>query len=688
MNTAQAPEKRRRVAIFRPVFYLPAGFLLVLVAGFTIAELTAWRFLAAPIERFASRALERKLSFGDAKDQERFRLHLLGGIRLQLEALTIADRGDPRTPMILARDVSAQLRYRDLLAFRPGEALSIHSLAAVSLDLKLTRAANGSANWLFGSPRTDGSRPVINGLRFGGVKVAKGRLDYHDAALVLDLNGHFSFDDSSDELAGSARPPPVSGLQGEAAGHYQGQPLRARIRTGPLLAAFAGDASDANVALQIGASTGKSALALDGNVNDIFGARRFDTAFTLKGPSLAAVGKPLGVTLPVTAPFSMRGRLAYDNQVWNAGIAYARIGRSELGGEFAFRQAGEAQRPRLDGRLTAKALWLEDLGPSIGAAGAGAETRPQLSSRRGRVLPDREFDLPALRAMDADIHIALDRLELGTPALEDIHPLRARLLLRDGLLALEDLDATLARGHVRGRIALDGRSEPARWQTKLELSGIALETWIRQGTGDARAPYVSGRLAGQVELGGAGRSTAAILGSAHGTVRLMMIRGGLSHLALEVAGLDVAQALGVLISGDERLPVSCGIVALSVDRGMVRPELFVLDTRDSLVRVGGGASLATERLDLLAQVSPKDFSPLALRTPVRVRGSFANPSVRVEPGPLILRLGAAAALATLNPFAALLPLMDPGVADGQADAAVCELLAPGQTAAQARVGHG
>jgi AsmA family protein len=62
-------------------------------------------------------------------------------------------------------------------------------------------------------------------------------------------------------------------------------------------------------------------------------------------------------------------------------------------------------------------------------------------------------------------------------------------------------------------------------------------------------------------------------------------------------------------------------------------------------------------------VTPKDFSPLALRTPLHVRGSFANPVVSVEKSGIGARLGAAALLSFLNPLAALIPLIDIGNSD-------------------------
>ena len=76
--------------------------------------------------------------------------------------------------------------------------------------------------------------------------------------------------------------------------------------------------------------------------------------------------------------------------------------------------------------------------------------------------------------------------------------------------------------------------------------------------------------------------------------------------------------------------------------------------------VAGRVSLADETLDLRLTVSPKDFSPATLRTPVHVSGSFSAPEVELEKGPLGRKLAASILLGLINPLAALIPLLDPG----------------------------
>jgi len=88
--------------------------------------------------------------------------------------------------------------------------------------------------------------------------------------------------------------------------------------------------------------------------------------------------------------------------------------------------------------------------------------------------------------------------------------------------------------------------------------------------------------------------------------------------------------------------------------------VFVLNTKNSTIWIDGAVSLRDESLDLRAVVSPKDFSPLTLRTPVHVKGTFAKPAVSLELGKLAGKAGAAGLLALLNPLAAIIPFIDPG----------------------------
>src|SRR5690606_6460412 len=62
---------------------------------------------------------------------------------------------------------------------------------------------------------------------------------------------------------------------------------------------------------------------------------------------------------------------------------------------------------------------------------------------------------------------------------------------------------------------------------------------------------------------------------------------------------------------------------------------------------------------LTLTAKPKDFSPLTVRAPVHITGSFSDPDVAPDAKTLGVKAVAAAVLAAINPLAALIPLMDP-----------------------------
>lgn len=643
----------------------PLAILALLLAGLGVAEATGWRFLAGPAERWLGENLAREVRLGTG-----FHLSLLGPIRLRVGELHVANPPWSRLgPMLEAKQVELRVRWRDLLAARNGRSLNVQVLRADGLDLQLERLPDGRASWQFGAGSNSehpAARPAIDGVHFDDLAVRDGRLRLADGLHRLGLQGRFGLKPG---VLADGQP----GWVGEAGGSWGAWPVKFALKTGTVLPEAVSLDRAPPVPMVFEGSAGRAHLKFDGTVDDLMGRQDLQGHYELSGPSLAAVGEPFGITLPTTRPFTMQGQISREGTRWRTQVKAAHIGRSDLAGDFEFdRPPGSL--PKLAGELRGDVLWLADLGPTIGVE--PQQTRPAAArpERTGRVLPDRPLDLPSLSAMEADVRIALARLELGHPKLQSVHPLRAHLTLKDGILSIDGLDATLAQGRLWGSIRLDGREPQALWKTDLSVSGLKLEEWIAQSRPKGQPPFVTGELAGRFILTGRGRSAAQMLASSDGSGRLLWSDGTLSHLAVEGAGIDLAQALGVLVKGDDSLPVTCGAADLQVKAGQVEPRLLVIDTPDSTVWGQGRVSLADEKLDLLAKVEPKDLSPLTLRTPLRVRGTLSDPAVSLEKGPLVRKAGSAVLLGLINPLAALLPLIDPGSEKARERTAGCQAL--------------
>ena len=656
-----------------PVLFSGFAILLALLIGAGICEWMGWPFLAQSAQRMLGDALQRNVNLGG--DAAELRVYLLGRLRIEAPYLEIGAPTWSNAPhFLLARDASLTLGWGDLWRASRGEALRVRSLRAREVDLVVERQADGRASWQFGTPSP--GKPPASLPQIGRLQVDGGRLHYVDAPLAADVLASFALRDGSRaaNAASAASGDNTNGFRVDADGRWRGFPVKLRLTSTGVLPWIADDAATSAVPLHLDATVGRAKMMFNGTVTDAIRLTGLQGRFTLSGPSLAAVGDPLGVTLPTTPAFRTDGLLARQGQVWRAVIESATVGASRLSGAFSYDTSGA--RPLLAGRLSGSKLMLVDLGPAIGGRDRRADAAaPKTVAKPGRVIPDRPFDLPALRAMDANVLVDIADVDLNTSWLEPLQPLRGHLRLTAGVLTLTDLDARTAQGRVGGSVQLDGRAPRALWNADLRWAGVRLERFIHQARAAGKPPYVSGRLQGEAKLAGQGRSTADILASLRGNLRTQLRDGTVSHLAIEAAGIDIAQGLGLLIKGDDALPVTCGVADLAVVDGRLTPRVMVIDTADSAVWVEGSLSLANETLDLRAVVSPKDFSPLTLRTPLHVRGSFAAPEVSLEKAPLGRTIGAAALLAIINPLAALIPFIDMAQPDEAArGAAGCKSL--------------
>jgi AsmA family protein len=687
-SAASSPEPHRKSPSRSPhvawAALVALAALLLLAAAW--AESAGWPFLAAPLERQLSRLAHREVRFSDAglksavqpKVQAHsitaFSVRLLGGVKLRAPALTVAaPEWSQATHLLTARDIELDLRYADLWRAYRGGAIRAERLQASSLDAQMERLADGRASWQFrgrlNPPPVDA--PLVLPT-FGALQIGAGTLSLNDAPLALNIQCDLTW--TPLQLAADGTPALPAGLTVKAQGQYKKFPLNAELKTAASVPELGDARTEAGAKLNtstrlpitLRATVGRASLRFDGSSASAFSLAGLVGRYDLSGPSLAAVGDPVGVTLPTTGAFRSRGRILKEGvkqaDVWRVVVDDAVVGSSRLNGAFTYETVGGVRK--LSGRLGGSRLLLSDLGPAIGGMPRAADGSKPAVTSKGKVLPSRPFDLKALRAMDANVLIDISDVDLNTRLLEPLRPLRAHLQLVAGVLTLSDLEARTAQGELRGFLRLDGRNTPALWNTNLRWNDVRLERWIKQARANAAPPWVSGRLNGNAVLQGQGRSTAEILATLKGTVRTELLGGAVSHLAIEAAGLDVAQGLGVFIKGDDALPVQCGVADLVAEAGSFKPRVMVLDTKDSVLWVDGSLSLATETLDLRAVVIPKDFSPLALRTPLLVKGSFAQPKVSVEKAPLARKLGLSVLLGLLNPLAALIPLIDPG--DAQA----------------------
>jgi uncharacterized protein involved in outer membrane biogenesis len=635
---AAAPVQRERRARILRVALLASGLALAVLLVFW-----DWNWFKGPIERRVAAATGREFRIDGDIDVDLGRI-----VVVRVADFSLANAGWSLTPeMAKAGLLRVEVPFWPLLR---GER-TLRRIDVVRPALLLERNRRGTANWHFRTARP--ARPAQAPGRtwsLGELRVHEGRLDVRD--LPLDTLVRLTVD--------SARPDPGAEsvrLLMRGNGRYRGHPFQLDGWADSPVALL--EQADAAYRVDLSARAGATRARVHGALRVPIDPRRIALAVELRGNDLGDLYPLVGLAVPSTPPYSVRGDFERKGAVLTLRDLEGRIGDSDVAGAMTVDLGGA--KPALRGDLVSTHLDLDDLGVAIGlppGTGAGESASPEqraAAERRAaspRLLPDSDFDLRKLRAMNADVHLRADDVDAGK---WPIQSLALRLRLRDGVLRLEPLEVGFAGGTVGGAVKLDASGSSIDAAADVAVRSIDFEQLLPD-----MDPANVGRINGAVDLRGRGDSIAEMLATADGDVRIGMGRGRISNLLLELAGLDVAESLKFLLGKDQTVRLRCAYADLELEDGLARSRSIVFDTSDTVLFGKGTVDLDEETLALELRPEPKDVSPVSLRGPLLIGGTFKDPSFRPEAKSLLARAAAAAALYAIAPPAALLALIETG----------------------------
>ena len=647
----------------KPLFYI-ISLILILVSFIAISEALGWPFLKKPLQNFIEKKLDRTVRIDNP-----FKLRLLGGVKLKAGGIWISAPADFNVQNLAdAKGVELKLRYKDLWNIKPGDPYVIKSIKAEQLDANFARHLDGNSTWQFKKNENDPIRPfpIINSLI-----INHGQAKVEDALAKANLTIKFSTNEGDNN----------ANAQSKVAihGDFRDRKLASELITYGFLPIASQTKKSDPVSSKGWLDYGKVHMDFNGSIDDLFGEQNIKGKIAVTGPSLGDLGDLLSITLPRTTPFKINGNIERNQEGWLIDIASAHIGQSDLYGNFKYDTRPE--KALLKGTLKGKRFILADLAPAFGAAAKdGTQTKP-----RNKVFPDEPLNFATYNRMNADVTIDIAYVNLGKAFREPLAPFKANLILNKNKLSLAKLYARTAQGSIVGNIFIDAHQQkitnPQKdkndpklkpdWGIDLAVKDIDLKRWLqvsaarkqkakRENKSEASEAYVIGLLNAHAKLEGKGNSTAELLRSLNGDVSLYIRNGEISHLVIEAAGLDIAQAVGLLIKGDQNLKMQCAVADFKSRNGVMNTNVALVDTSVTTILMSGNVNMGEERLNLRLTAEPKNFSPFTVRSPIDITGTFLNPKVTPEKGPIVTRIAGGVLLAIINPLAAILPFLDPG----------------------------
>jgi AsmA family protein len=490
-------------------------------------------------------------------------------------------------------------------------------------DVSLERNAQDQSNWSPTEspaastavkqvqPQNRHQTPLI-----GQLEIDDGHISYIDQKRKLDLSGAVS------TATGQAGAEPEAKLS--LKGKLEGQPLVLQFVGGSALMLRQ---SDQPYPVDLDVAYGDTRLTLKGTIQDPFQYTGADLQLLLSGPDLSDIFPLLGIPGPPTPPYRISGKLHYGSGIWRVDNIAWHAGDSDLYGDIAIDQ--QAKPSRLTAHLLSERLAFADLAPLVGATPGkrGNVSRQQAQTEaaleaRGELFPNVPLHVERLRAMNMDVR--LDARHVVAPSYLPVQSIDARVQIEDGRALVQPFAVGFGGGKVTGDLSVDAHTDNPSSRVNLQYDGVDLAAFFR---GSRFFDTTDGKLTGRIDLAGSGRSLAQVMSTADGDIVVTMAGGSVSGLMVSLADLQLAGALMLYITGDNRIPIRCAIGRLVFQRGVVSFDKTLMDTEKSVLHFDGDAALNTQEVQSRISADTKDFDLLDLHSPVLIEGKIRSPKI-------------------------------------------------------------
>lgn len=620
-----------------------AGLTLLIVAAVVLfLILFDWNWLRGPIGRWASQKYDREIAINGDLD-----VHLFSWTPSVIVNDLKIGGPDWARQADTARvgQVEGQVRLRKLFAGQ----VELPLLAFTRPEVVLIADKQGRRSWDLNPNAPD----TGEGMKLPPIQ----RLIIRDGKLSLDEQRR----GMTLEAAVTAREAlsPDDGQSGfllDGRGTLNGAPLTVRVEGGP----FLNIRRDRPYRFEAEVNGARSRLVADGAITRPFDLGRFQATLSLQGQDLSDLYVLTGITTPNTPPYRLSGALTRDGSRWTFNDFSGRVGSSDLSGDLSVDRVND--RLRVEAALASRRLDLDDLLTVLGGqprVSGGGEDTTVTSGVPGRLLPDAPLQVERLRTMDGVLSYRAASVKANDL---DIRAVRLGADLNGGVLKLDPVSFAFNRGELNGTARIDARKDTPYSTIDFRLSGYPLESIIPARNG---APTVTGRALGRARLEGPGASIHDFAAASKGTISLVVPQGQMRAAFAELLGINVGAGLAKLLSGDaSTTPIRCAVADFKVAGGTARADTFVIDTGVVLAKGEGVIDLGAETMNLRIDGETKQPRLLRVWAPITVQGPLVAPKLGVDTGAVVAQGGLTALVGALvGPLAAILPFIDPGLAE-------------------------
>jgi AsmA family protein len=568
-----------------------AAAVLLLVVVTAAGVLLAWNanLLRSSFIRFASWQIGRPIVVRGA-----LHLHLLTrSPRIEAEQVTI---GNPpwTNAGITAEIATLTVTFAPLLSHLSGLSL----LKVDTARFNFIRDSAGRANWQRVDPdKSPGAPlPMIRALELVNTHVT-----------LTDERLHLFYDGDLTVVGPDSAQP----LRMEGSGTLNQHAVSFRLKGDALQSAVA----DKPYAFEFDELSSGTHVTAHGSLPRPFDLGMVDAEFDASGADLRDLYYLVGVSLPNTGTFHLRGRVTRRGTDTLFDDLKVVFGQSDVQGRVSF-ETRKSGRSLVHANLSSALLRVAD----VGLRAAGRDPNPDAPPK---LFSDVQLVTPVARRVDAAGTYRAHRLLLSRV---EVNELSAPFTMDRGVVNAPQVTGHLLGGHFVLHLSADANQTPARNHVEMTFTDLQLGQMPHK----AGPPPYEGSLQLRIQAQGRGASLHAFASSIDGSLNARVLQGTLRASLAELTGIDW-RGLGLTLTRNTReVPVNCAAAHFEIHTGVMNLTRFFIDSELVYISGEGRVLLDPEELDLKLRGEPKGLRILRLKAPVLLQGTLLQPKFRVD----------------------------------------------------------
>jgi uncharacterized protein involved in outer membrane biogenesis len=379
-------------------------------------------------------------------------------------------------------------------------------------------------------------------------------------------------------------------------------------------------------------------VSVEGSIKDVMNLKDMTVAVHVEGRSIPEVARLLPMSdVPDLGPFKIGLGLSdvapKTYKISNLKVAF---GDSDLKGSAELSLA--KKRPRFTATLSSQNLDLRPVLSQTGLISGPREPVGKSKKKHDKILPTDHLPLDVLKYADARLKFNAKAFLLPRLAIND---LTFNMVLDEGHLMVERLEATIGGGTLDAQIDLNVQGKDAMLQAELQINQLDLDRMLKKlGLEDV----AEGEVDIQVDVKSRGNSVAAIMAGLNGKFSFIIGQGQIYNKYIHILGSIFSQTLPRLLNpfleATEYTQTNCIVSGFAVKDGLARSTALMFDSEDMTVLSKGEVNFTTEELDFSIKPVPKEgarkkkikrsISLSTLARQFRLSGTLADPSIEVD----------------------------------------------------------